>query len=720
MLIIATLTGLPDAEAQWVKFTVESTAGIPALSVRDIVKGNSTDLWFATENGAFRRYIDSDTWIDYNTSNSNLPSNSVNDIHNIGGVVLFATDNGIAIWQLNTFTTIGVADGLPSPFIQGISGTSAVTFWAATYGGGLVRQVNGIRSYYSTDTGLPTNYFRCVFRSSDGAYWFGSANHGAVRFHAEQWTAYTVDDGLAGNTILAIAQDAQNTLWMAGTGGLSRLVNGEWEAIQAPQGANSNIYYCLTKMPNGQLWAGGENGIDVFENGEHVQHITTADGLNANSVTSIYAGSQGKLWVGYAESGTSLRENGIWFDRSWGTGFSSKWITAMATDEDGLKHFGTDRMTYYDGDNWSNYGMTNGYSIGAASQMWKTDDGRLWAASSNRYAVKNGDHWQPYFKPTIGNGKRMVTQSDGTQWYCHADGVYRQITSGELTLFDKDLHLLGASPENILTDSVGRIWVISTNGLCYFQNQQWHCFEAPSSPKATYVLQPHSLAFSPDGNLMFVARKMKMGQMMPGHIVVELKPMLNKKVFVDLYQVDEWADYPHYQFRLASDTYGGIWLACRESYSSNAPACIRFTASGEVQRHYLANGIPSRNITAIMDDGQGHIWLSTYDKGVCRAPLLALGTAGGHVSVPRARTLLVYPNPANGRFTLEYTPFTANDEVTVHDLLGRELSRFPLTLTPQVVNAVQIDLGSLPSGTYLLRTTGQDYVPTRIIITENQ
>jgi ligand-binding sensor domain-containing protein len=614
-----------------------------------------------------------------------------------------------------------VADGLPSPFVQGISGISATTFWAATYGGGIVQQVNGMRTYHSTATALPTDYFRCVFRSTDGAAWFGSVNHGVLRFYNGAWAQYTVDDGLAGNTVLAITQDAQNAVWLAGPGGLSRLLDGQWEAIQTADGAHSSVYHCLEKMPNGQLWAGGDNGIDVFADGEHVEHITVADGLNGNSVTALLSDAQSRIWTGYAENGASFRQNGIWHDKGWGTGLSSKWVSAMAVDEQGHVHFGTQKMTYFDGHNWLNYGVTNGYNLGSANQMWRTDDGRLWAANANSYAVNVGDEWQWYAKPFVANGSAMLTESNGTKWYCHVNGVYRESALSELTLFEKDAHLRGMVPENIMADSSDRIWVISTAGLCLWNGDGWECHEAPSSPKETYVLQPRSLAVSPDGNPMFVARKSKMGQFLPNHFVVELRPLMNKRKFVDRYEIADWASYPyHNDFRLTSDTYRGIWLACRQPFTASAPVCIQFRESGEIIRHDWTNGLPSKQITSMMDDGQGYMWVCSNDEGVSRAPLLALGAADGQIKSPKATMAHVYPNPSGGLFTLEYTPSVAHTELTVHDLMGRRLLALPLTLIPRNVNAVQIDLGMLPSGTYLLRTAEQDHLPTRIVITNNQ
>jgi ligand-binding sensor domain-containing protein len=71
-LIIWLIAGLYTAEAQWVNFSMESTAGIAANTVRDIVKGNSGDLWFATENGVFRNVGGDNAWVAYHVSNSDL------------------------------------------------------------------------------------------------------------------------------------------------------------------------------------------------------------------------------------------------------------------------------------------------------------------------------------------------------------------------------------------------------------------------------------------------------------------------------------------------------------------------------------------------------------------------------------------------------------------------------------------------------------------------
>ena len=80
-----------------------SNSGLPSNTVDDIAVDRNGTIWFATRYGGIANY-DGSTWTIYNTSNSGLPSNSANGIANDSdGSHWFGTDAGIGVlWILPT------------------------------------------------------------------------------------------------------------------------------------------------------------------------------------------------------------------------------------------------------------------------------------------------------------------------------------------------------------------------------------------------------------------------------------------------------------------------------------------------------------------------------------------------------------------------------------------------------------------------------------------
>jgi len=719
LMLLAAVLDSRECISQWVTFTSANTSGIQANSVNKIRKALNGNLWFATENGLFFRDVHQSTWTRYHNTGNGIPSNLVNDVFvSPSGGIVIATDNGVSIRSTSSFVNIGVEHGLPSPYVTGITGSNTTQFWVCTYGGGIAQRTGSPSAgynftVYSTSTGLPTNFYRCAFRASSGQLWFGTSNHGIIQRVNTAWTQYTTEDGLAGNTILDIIEIGSGNLWLAGTGGLSRRVNNQWESITTAQGLHSSTYYSLVSMDNGEIWAGGENGIDILINGQPAQYISNADGLNSNAVSAICRESTGRVWAGHPGLGASFRENGVWRDMSRTTGLASNFIYSSPVAIDGEIHFGTQGLTTYDGLNW----IRNGYqpSNVAPTQMWKTDEGRLWAAGNNFFGFKHASGWSHQLKPDSKTfGLPMTSEGDNTQWYCATDGVYRRNQWGETTKFHTDTHLSGLSPKNILRDKQGRIWIISENGLCVFHNSTWRCHEVPNRLKEKFVLLPTSLALSPAGNPMFIARKTTLGTSLPGYYILELRELLNHRLFQTLHFIDEW-ETASTNLILASDSSGGIWAARRANNASTAAACMQFAASGETFRHYRTDGIASNRVTGMLDDGNGYMWLTT-DAGVSRAPLLALPSPEP-LPVSSARSAMsVYPNPSRDFVTIELKSKYANDELVVMDMTGSEVMRIPISLTPHQNCSVQLDLGMLPKGLFLLAPLKSPELTTRIVI----
>ena len=104
--------------------------------------------------------------------------------------------------------------------------------------------------------------------------------------------------------------------------------------------------------------------------------------------------------------------------------------------------------------------------------------------------------------------------------------------------------------------------------------------------------------------------------------------------------------------------------------------------------------------------GGGAVALPAFAQDTTYAPIVMYESCEivTHISLRgHNRKMRVYPNPAPGRFTMEFTdPLLRESYYSVYDATGRLLYQRPL---PTGATLEEVDLSRLGRGTYLLRVT---------------
>ena len=131
--------------------------------------------------------------------------------------------------------------------------------------------------------------------------------------------------------------------------------------------------------------------------------------------------------------------------------------------------------------------------------------------------------------------------------------------------------------------------------------------------------------------------------------------------------------------------------------------------------------INSSGILQAIRNGQVLVIATAQDgSNVSGSKLITIGnqvTAIDDVDNPKS-TLLVYPNPFDGVFTIDLfmSKFTTDAQLSIYDITGRRLLQRSLSLH-QGANILQIsEAANWPSGTYLIRIEANDEQLTKKII----
>jgi sugar lactone lactonase YvrE len=203
-------------------------------------------------------------WTVYNTSNSELPDNTVRAL---------ATDGQGNIWIGTQYGGLAKFDGAEA--------------WTV---------------YDTSNSGLPSHklaYFALSF-DTEGNLWIGTENAGAVKFDgAENWTVYnTSNSGLPNDFINDFAFDDQGNVWMATQGGGVAKFDGSkaWTVYNTSNsGLPYNFIMGVSMDAHGNLWIGtgmahdggrSTGGVAVYRQGGVIPHGLGAEFARLTSATT--------------------------------------------------------------------------------------------------------------------------------------------------------------------------------------------------------------------------------------------------------------------------------------------------------------------------------------------------------------------------------------------------------------------------------------------------
>jgi signal transduction histidine kinase/streptogramin lyase len=139
-----------------------------------------------------------------------------------------------------------------------------------------------------------------------GDVWIGYYDGTLARYRDGNAAIFTQRDGLAGGGILALHVDHGHRLWIASTGGLTRVTGIEtphpdFAPFGTQHGLSSNMVVCLDEDQRGVLYVATSRGIDAITTNEDVEparvrHYSEADGLAHGEIRDVLFDRDGVLW----------------------------------------------------------------------------------------------------------------------------------------------------------------------------------------------------------------------------------------------------------------------------------------------------------------------------------------------------------------------------------------------------------------------------------------
>jgi PAS domain S-box-containing protein len=290
---------------------------------------HDTLLFVAVEGKGLYRVTETDTYLLFDADQLNTMYLHLDNLY-------LGVDNELHVYNVQTNELSFKAE-----FASKISGLTfdarTTTVWAALYGNGIARYINGSISYLTEANGLAGNYTLAIHRDLYGLIWIGTDGAGVSRFSGFEFIHYSFNDKLSGQPIMNIFKENEDQMWFASYGnGIIKKNKGEYTIYNKTNGFPSNTFYSIEKTGNGFMWfTTREDGLVKFspQTGS-IQHFHSGNGIVGNNLLYLKEGSDGNLYVTSKDQGIFIYDGNTWKQLSRENGLPDNHINYLCFDDD--------------------------------------------------------------------------------------------------------------------------------------------------------------------------------------------------------------------------------------------------------------------------------------------------------------------------------------------------------------------------------------------------
>jgi len=319
-------------------YTTEN--GLPQNSVLDILQSTDGYLWLATYEGLSR--FDGVSFSTLSKSNSVFKKNDVFALTKGKGDSIWIGTNGGGLYLLekNNLTLFSIKDNLSSNYISDLLVDNNGTLWVATRTG-ISKYVNG--KFEIVDLGeLSDKFFVRMCKDKYNNIWCASQDNGIVKIAKNHIRKFNLRSGLKTNHFGCISI-VNDEVW-AGTGDrgeIYRFKNNKWTVLGKKEGLNCDSVYTIYQDSDNSIWVGGNrNGIFRYTKNSF-ESISTEQGLTNDSVRVFFEDKEKSLWVGTYRGGLNRLRDGNIITYTHSQGLVKDEVRALFCDSEGTIWVGT-------------------------------------------------------------------------------------------------------------------------------------------------------------------------------------------------------------------------------------------------------------------------------------------------------------------------------------------------------------------------------------------
>jgi len=432
------------------------------------------------------------------------------------GTLWVGTDHGLSKFFDRSFhSEAAMPDTVAGARISALLATPDGSLWVGSNAGLFRRNPDGSwADNLEREAGLDTTEISALLLDHEGAVWVGAWN-GLVHWDGNSWEQSTVggiapqvialaqdaedrlwvvetiqlqilhngelvktireDDGLPpGAALKEILRDRQGDMWLATAGGLVQLVDLSVHRIfTESDGLGSRAVWSLAEDYQNGLWVGTEFGLVHLADGIVDEFLTSADGLADDRVYSLFHDREGNLWVA-TDGGLTRLPLGQWRVES-APQLKRVPISALLPDQaDGDYVAIPDGLAYRPPDGqWSI--LSDGFPGRTTYALIRDRSGQLWAGTDGGLVRWVDGRFVPDERlPITHTVTALLADSRGALWVGTHQGLHR-LADGTQTLYSKTGGELGQDSVLSLWETrMGDVWVGTLGGgASRFHQGEW-------------------------------------------------------------------------------------------------------------------------------------------------------------------------------------------------------------------------------------------------------
>lgn len=288
--------------------TYTEANGLPNNSVTSLFQDREGSLWTSTERGGIVKFSPG-KFVNI-TQREGLKGNAVNTVlEDSYGSLWVGSDQGLSFFPSSSDSYIDrqslrrkavdrVLADLGNARIRQIKAEGSKILWFSTYSDhGLYRFDGSESSRITQDDGLPVNRVRLSLKDKAGRLWVGTT---AGLWMSEGPVVYGKKNGLPMDFVLDIHEDPSGTIWIGLDGaGLARRENdGSFKVWTTADGLAGNVVFRIFTDADGSLWVCTSDGLSIMKTDGSFTSIHSTDGLISDSIYEILQDpGNGKLWL---------------------------------------------------------------------------------------------------------------------------------------------------------------------------------------------------------------------------------------------------------------------------------------------------------------------------------------------------------------------------------------------------------------------------------------
>ncbi len=558
------------------------------------------------------------------------------------GFLWIGTEDGLSRWDGYRFQTYrpNSADlgSLPDNWIKCLHTDSRGRLWIGTSAGGLARYDPDHDRFIRFDAGpagVSNANVRSIVDDGAGGLWVGTdggLDHidpfdGITHFHHDANDALTLPD----DRIVSLLLDRTGALWVGTrTGGLLRRGPGAngFLTIELPVPKYSlHTITSLFEDRSGRVWVGTRNqGAFVIGHGETILHaVPSEDGSNLSFIVAIAETATGEIWLGTYGRGIVAVDPESWevrrirSDNTRSSSLIDDTVCGLYRDHAGLMWVGTDRGVDKQIPNQAILTLFGGMSKGLVSgvdvdSVLVADDGLIWLGlrdsgvdilDPKRGLVGALRPDPAHVDTALRSGVWAMAAAAGSVYLGTGNGLYRSDAAGRhvtrvaVSKQHPDMEVIALSAND------SDLWIGgTTDGLWKLDlhtGEATHHFE-PNQPNRLSDQRVSVIASAPDGGL-WVGTDNGLNKVDPASMTVE--QILPDPLDMNSLPAGNISS-------LMTDRQGRLWVG---TMGGGIAVLVGRDSRGRARFHHLgvAEGMPNANVDQMLSDSSGKIWVSTDD-----------------------------------------------------------------------------------------------------------